>query len=783
MKRLAARPFRALAVAALVLSPACGGGDGGPTGETGSIQISLTPPAVSVQQGGSGTFAVSLTRGGGFSGTVTLSVAGLPAGVTTRITPPQLTGSAASATVEVTAAANAPAGAHTATVTATAAGAGPATATASVTVTAPPAYALRLTPAALTIVPGTSGEAAVAIDRTNFSADVALTLLNAPAGVTGAFTPASTSGNSSALVVSVGAAVLPGSYSLTVQGSAAGLGVRTAPLALTVPAPPSYTLNLNPAALTVQRGGGAEVSVTLARTNFTGAVALSLAPLPPGITATLTPPSTTGTSAQLSITVGANVSAGFYQLSVRGSATGLVDRVAFLQLNVTAGQPGGGNVEYQFCDASVVPVFFAYQDGSAAWQVVSGFTSGGTTTFSFNLAQGRGGVLAVFRTVATPLAVAPAAGAERTRGRTLARRAPDGLRTRAGVTAATGAPARASAVDVYLTEVLYGTTAELAQDGTDYCALTQPTKTVTGTVAGLPFGQFGIVSLGPSTELFIAGTSLNPVTFSGVPLGPVDFVGTRMPAAGAPPDKVLVFRDVDAPSGGSLPATIDFNGTAAVAPAVANATITGGGGDDLEIFTELVTANATLLMWFDLQPTPVATRPWAGLPASETRASDFHGLYAFATSPANELDYRASLKYVGAVADQGVSLGPVLSPPTATQVAAGEYPRFRFQGSIPAAYDKGASVDVVPAGGSGNVVSILATGAWLAASGSATTYDLTMPDVAALSGFPLASRLAAGENDVAATAFGFTGSGVFDPRPALGGEYRSATRSGAISVP
>ena len=51
--------------------------------------------------------------------------------------------------------------------------------------------------------------------------------------------------------------------------------------------------------------------------------------------------------------------------------------------------------------------------------------------------------------------------------------------------------------------------------------------------------------MGPSTELFIAGTSRNPVTFTGVPQGRVDLVATRMTEAGSPPDRVLLMRDLD----------------------------------------------------------------------------------------------------------------------------------------------------------------------------------------------------------------------------------------------
>ena len=785
MRFLATPALRACALTALpILAAACSGSDGGPAAETGSIQLSVTPSSLSVQHGGSASLTVSLTRGGGFDGAVTLSVAGLPAGVTTRIAPTQLSGSVASSTVLVSVPPTVTPGSYTATFTVSGEGVPPATAAAELTVSAVPTYALRLTPAALTIQPGETGESAVAIDRTNFDGAVSLEVANLPAGVTAVFTPASATGSSSTVAVSVSAGVLPGTYPMTIRGTASGPGVRTATLTVTVPTPPAYTLNVSPAALSLQRGGGAIVSITIARTNFTGAVDLTLGTLAPGITGTLVPGSTTGTTSQLELQVASGVPAGFYQIALRGTAAGLTDRVAFLQLNVTATAPGGGNVEYQFCDASVVPVFLAYQDGTGTWQPVTGFTSGGATTFSFNLTQGRGGVLVVFRTLATVVAGAPSGSlAERSAARARRSRVREVLRAGATDQRLAASPARASAADVYLTELLYGTTAELAQDGTDYCGVTQPTKTVTGTVAGLAFGQFGVLSMGPSTELFIAGTSRNPVTFTGVPLGRVDLVATRLTDPGAPPDKLILVRDLDIPNGGSLPATIDFNAASASAPATATATIGNGGGDDLEIFTELVTANSQGVVWFDLAPDATATRPWAGVPAASMRSGDFHGLYVFGTSPSSDLDFRVALRFVGPVMDQSLALGPVIAPPQTSQVAAGDYPRFRFRGSFPAAYDRGASIDVAGPQGGGNVFSVLATRAWLTVSGSGTEYDFTMPDVSGLAGFPVAARLTAGANDVVAEAFGFTGAGVFDPKPALGGEFRSAAKGAGITVP
>src|SRR5207249_3404952 len=87
--------------------------------------------------------------------------------------------------------------------------------------------------------------------------------------------PAAPTGTSSALTVSVGAAVAPGVYNLTVAGSGTP-GNRSTPLSLTVSATPDYALSLAPAALTIGQGATGTSTVTITRTNFAGAVTLSL---------------------------------------------------------------------------------------------------------------------------------------------------------------------------------------------------------------------------------------------------------------------------------------------------------------------------------------------------------------------------------------------------------------------------------------------------------------------------------------------------------------------------
>jgi hypothetical protein len=525
-------------------------------------------------------------------------------------------------------------------------------------------YALTVNPTELTIVGGASNSATVSIDRTDFTGEVAFALLNPPAGITSAFTPTPTTTDESALVVSAAANVAPGSYPLTIQGTATGPGIKTTTLTVTIPAPPT-----------------------------------------------------------------------------------------------------GGNVEYLFCAVEDLPVFFAYQDGAGPWQVVTGVASGGATRYAFTLAQGYGGVLSVYLSSAAAVTGALTAGRMTSLRPVASRRA---LRV----------SSRSSFADGYETFLLHGSTAELAQDGLDACGQSPPTKTVTGTVLGVPAGAYGRVSLGGITKIFNGAASSNPLTFSDVPAGPVDLLGSRT-IPGAAPDKVIVFRNLNIPDGGSLPSVIDFNGTASFAPATATVTITGAAGDDMEVYTDVVKDDRARLLWADLSPSPATTRPWAGLGPAALLSGEFHELTVFAADPTSD-DFRVSLKDVGPVTDQTIAFGPTIDAPTTSQVVAGAYPRFRFQGALPAEYNKGATIDVY---GSDNVFFILATGAYLTASGSALAYDITMPDVAGLAGFPVAARLTAGTNDLVVSGFGFTGPGTFDLKPTLGSEFKASIRNATISVP
>src|SRR5437870_2556892 len=303
-----------LLVAGVAVAVGCGTKES--TGPAADYTLSLAPAALTIVQGANGTATVTITRTN-FTGAVTLSLGGAPTGVTGSFNPAAPTGTSATLTVSVGGAVAA--GVYNLTV-AGAGSAGNRSTPLTLTVNAASDYTLSVAPTALTIAQGANGTTTVTITRTSFTGAVTLSLGNAPTGVTGSFNPTAPTGTTSALTVSVGAAVAPGVYNLTVNGTGAP-GNRSTPLTLTVSAAPDYTLSLSPTALTIGQGATGNTTVTITRTNFTGAVTLSLGSAPAGVTGSFSPAAPTGTSSTLTVSVAAAVAPGVYNFTVDGTGT------------------------------------------------------------------------------------------------------------------------------------------------------------------------------------------------------------------------------------------------------------------------------------------------------------------------------------------------------------------------------------------------------------------------------------------------------------------------------
>ena len=150
--------------------------------------------------------------------------------------------------------------------------------------TEPGTLTLAVNPTSATVLQGGSTPiAATATSGGGFSGTVGFAVTGAPTGVTAAVTNVNASGatTTGTVTLQVAAATAPGTYNLTVRAQGSGVADGTAAFTLTVTAIPDYALSLAPAALTVNQGANGTSTVTIARTNFTDAVTLSLAGAPP----------------------------------------------------------------------------------------------------------------------------------------------------------------------------------------------------------------------------------------------------------------------------------------------------------------------------------------------------------------------------------------------------------------------------------------------------------------------------------------------------------------------
>lgn len=771
----------ALAVLAMALT-SCNGDDntdGGSTGPTGSIQLAAAPATVALPQGGSATVTVTLVRGGGFSGTVSVAVEGLTTGITTSVTPTLLTATTTSATIAVAVGPAVALGIYTATVRATAAGVSDAIATYTITVTAPPNVTLAVTPAVLTVAQGGSANATVTLTRTNFTGAVALSLEAPPAGITGAFTPASVTADNAALVVGVAAIVAPGTYVLVIKGAATGVGDRTTTLALTVTAPGAIALAIAPPSTSVAQGGAGEAMVNITRTNFAGTVSLSAASAPTGVVIAFDQPTTTGNQVRLTFSATNAATLGTFTITVTAQGTNVALATATFTLQVIAST--SSQVEFQFCSASDNPVFFAARDGAGDWQTVAGVLVSGVYRYRFALSQASGGIAYVQeRSSAINDGVSLGTLGALLRPRQLATRfLPDAL-----ARLMPGALSQVVVATRYETTVLFATTPELATVGIENCRESQPTRTAWLQVSGVGNGQQATLSLGGVTELFDGDFGLSPVEFSGVRGGTIDFIGTRESQLTGVPGRIIDVRGLNPADGSTLPFTADFNSLNAYDPASAQLTVGNALGDDLINVAAFRTSNGEVgMLSGGLAPSSATTRTWYGVPAVKLLPGDVHVSTLFASPATTTTDeQRFHLQYSAVVQNLAQVLGARFPTQQVSSIGTPAYRRIRVQGALPTEYADLITIQYQQSGG-GNEGWLLATGGYLAATGSTTSYDLSTPDLSALAGFPIASAPAAGDWEVFAGAAGWSGVGVLAPLPVSGTVLHGAAKTVHVAIP
>ena len=288
--------------------------------------LAASPASQTVVVGNTANYTATVSALNGYTGTVSFSVSGLPAGASSTFTPPSVTGSGSSGLAITTIAGTTPSGSYPLVITATD---GVLTHSASVTLVVVN-FSISATPPSVTVLQGKSATYSVSLTTASgYVGTVNFSASGLPASTTAVFSPTSlTASGTSTLTISTSSAspvTPPGTYPLTISASD-GVSTQTTQVTLVVNAIADFSVSVSPTSQTVNQGQNIGYGVTVsAAGGFTGSVNLSITGLPAGATATFSPASLQGSGlSSLAIVQGANTPAGSYPLTITASSGPLV---------------------------------------------------------------------------------------------------------------------------------------------------------------------------------------------------------------------------------------------------------------------------------------------------------------------------------------------------------------------------------------------------------------------------------------------------------------------------
>lgn len=300
---------------AATLSGATSGGYTLTTGGTG---------VVSVAPGSSGTTTITSTVTGSYSTAVTLSASNLPTGVRAKFSPRSITTTGTS-TLSLNVAPTTAPGTYNITVTGTS---GSRTNTTSVVLTvAPSSWSFAPAPVSiLGVAQESSGTTIISVMAAgNFNSVVALSYSNLPSGLTASLNPTSITGSgTSALTVNAFANIPPDTYYIKITGKS---GSITHSVIVPVNIVIGFGLGVTIPNMFVGLGQSGTQSITSwANGSFSSTIFLSIANLPAGVTASLSPTAISpGAPSTLRLTVASTATPGTYNIKVTGTSGSLIE--------------------------------------------------------------------------------------------------------------------------------------------------------------------------------------------------------------------------------------------------------------------------------------------------------------------------------------------------------------------------------------------------------------------------------------------------------------------------
>jgi hypothetical protein len=341
-----------LCVCLVALVAGCGSTVSGSSGTTTSGTFTLgADAAVSIAQGQTSTITVTPSSANSFTGSVQVSVSGLPSGVT--VSPATTTMTVGSSTTfTLTAAADAALGTTTVKVYGSSGTLSTSTSVAltvtAVTAPPPPAdFTLAATPDTLTLTPGASGQVTLSSTAINgFSGTIAVAVNGLPSGVTAS--PATISLTPTApVVVTLTAASNVAATAGTVSfvGTSGALS-HTATIQLTVNIVPDFSITTDPTTLSLPQGTQSDTVqvVVTAIDGYSNNVTFTVTGLPAGVTmippsgATLKP----GQMEPIVFVATASATLGTANVTITGTSTGTsgtLTHAAILALTVITPPP------------------------------------------------------------------------------------------------------------------------------------------------------------------------------------------------------------------------------------------------------------------------------------------------------------------------------------------------------------------------------------------------------------------------------------------------------------
>lgn len=322
------------------------------------FQISSSAAQLTIAPGDSGSATIAISPSAGFSGSVNLAVAGLPAGVTSTWSANPVTQSS-QLTIQVPD--TAVRGSYLVTVTGTS---GSETATTSIALLVnAPGFSILPSYSDLVVLPGLAAGTEISVTRyQGFSSPVTLAITSPlPAGVTAEWSgnPAQ---NQAQLTLSASSAAPLATTMLTITATAGGL-TATSTVAVDV-GRPGFWVNVAPEPTGLTPGGQETAVVTLLPIgNFSEQATLTSPLLPSGFTATFSPATISpGQSSVMTLAASSNTAPGNYTVEVQASAADAQSSFGF-PFAVTSSPvptftvvPSQAEVTIQQGQSTVVPV-------------------------------------------------------------------------------------------------------------------------------------------------------------------------------------------------------------------------------------------------------------------------------------------------------------------------------------------------------------------------------------------------------------------------------------------